>query len=131
MFTNLVGWQAGAVSFPLSDIILVHKACPLIDIMFSLHSGITNYLSTNNAGIHAFLATAINYECKMIIKQGSRRPSISVEPHPECFGKKNFSFHSSKCRPTLKLKNNFNKHLENRQLVRHWCREMIYKPQLF
>jgi len=42
LFTNLVGWHAGAVSIPLSDIILAQLACPLTDIMFCLHSGITN-----------------------------------------------------------------------------------------
>ncbi len=42
LFTNLVGWHAGTVSFPLSDVILAHLACPLSDIMFCLHSGITN-----------------------------------------------------------------------------------------
>jgi hypothetical protein len=42
LFTNLVGWHAGAVSLPLSDIILAQLACPLSDIMFCLHSGITN-----------------------------------------------------------------------------------------
>ncbi len=29
LFTNLVGWHAGAVSFPLSDVILAQLACPL------------------------------------------------------------------------------------------------------
>jgi hypothetical protein len=42
LFTNLVGWHASAVSFPLSDVILAQLACPLSDIMFCLHSGITN-----------------------------------------------------------------------------------------
>ncbi len=42
LFTSLVGWHAGAVSFPLSDVILAHLACPLSDVMFCLHSGITN-----------------------------------------------------------------------------------------
>jgi hypothetical protein len=42
LFTNLVGWHTGAVSFPLSDVILAQPACPLSDIMFCLHSGITN-----------------------------------------------------------------------------------------
>jgi hypothetical protein len=42
LFTNLVGWHAGAVSFPLSDIILTQLACPLSDVMLCLHSGITN-----------------------------------------------------------------------------------------
>jgi hypothetical protein len=42
LFTNLVRWHAGAVSFPLSDIILAQLACPLSDIMFCLHLGITN-----------------------------------------------------------------------------------------
>jgi hypothetical protein len=37
LFTNLVGWHAGAVSFPLSDIILAQLACPLSDIMFCLY----------------------------------------------------------------------------------------------
>ncbi len=42
LFTNLVGWHAGAARFPQSDIILAQLACPLSDIMFCLHSGITN-----------------------------------------------------------------------------------------
>ncbi len=42
LFTNLVRWHAGAVSFPLSDVILAQLVCPLSDIMFCLHSGITN-----------------------------------------------------------------------------------------
>ncbi len=44
LFTNLVGWHVGAVSFPLSDIILAQLAYPLSGVMFCLHSGIT-YLS--------------------------------------------------------------------------------------
>ncbi len=40
--TNLVWWHAGAVSFPLSDVILGQLACPLSDIIICLHSGITN-----------------------------------------------------------------------------------------
>jgi len=28
LFTNLVGWRAGAVSFPQSDVILAQLACP-------------------------------------------------------------------------------------------------------
>ncbi len=42
LFTNLVRWHPGAVSFPLSDVILAHLAGPLSDVMFCLHSGITN-----------------------------------------------------------------------------------------
>ena len=38
----LIGWHAGAVSFLLSDIILAHLVCPLSDIVFCLHSDITN-----------------------------------------------------------------------------------------
>ena len=34
LFTYLVGWHAGAVTFPLSDVILAQLACPLSDIMF-------------------------------------------------------------------------------------------------
>ncbi len=34
LFTNLVGWHAGAVSFLPSDVILAQLACPLSDIMF-------------------------------------------------------------------------------------------------
>jgi hypothetical protein len=34
LFTNLVGWHAGPVSFPLSDVILAQLACPLSDVMF-------------------------------------------------------------------------------------------------
>jgi hypothetical protein len=41
MFENLVGWHAGAVRFPPSDIILAQLTCPLSDIMFWLHTGIT------------------------------------------------------------------------------------------
>ncbi len=42
LFTNLVGWHAGAVSLPPIDVILAQLACPLSDIMICLHSGITN-----------------------------------------------------------------------------------------
>ncbi len=42
LFTNLVGWHTGAVSFPLSDVILAQLACPLSDVMFCLHWGKTN-----------------------------------------------------------------------------------------
>ncbi len=42
LFTNLVGRHAGNVSFPLSDVILAQLACPLSNIKFCLHSGITN-----------------------------------------------------------------------------------------
>ncbi len=42
LFTYLVGWHASAVSFPLSDVILAQLACPLSDVMFCIHSGITN-----------------------------------------------------------------------------------------
>jgi hypothetical protein len=42
LFTYLVGWHAGAVSFPPNDVILAQLAAPLSDIMIYLHSGITN-----------------------------------------------------------------------------------------
>jgi len=42
LFTNLVGWYTGAVSFPLSDVILAQLAYPPSDVMLCLHSGITN-----------------------------------------------------------------------------------------
>jgi hypothetical protein len=42
LFINLVRWPGSAVSFPLSDVILALLACPLSDVMFCLHSGITN-----------------------------------------------------------------------------------------
>ncbi len=42
LFTNLVGWHASAVSFPLSDIILALLPCPLSDVMFCFYSRITN-----------------------------------------------------------------------------------------
>jgi hypothetical protein len=42
LFTNLVGWHAGAVSFPPRNIILAQLACPLGYVMFCLHSGRTN-----------------------------------------------------------------------------------------
>jgi hypothetical protein len=42
LFINLAGWHTSAVSFPLSDVILAQLACPLSDVMFCLHSEITN-----------------------------------------------------------------------------------------
>jgi len=33
LVTNLVGWHAGAISFPLFDVILAQLVCPLSDIM--------------------------------------------------------------------------------------------------
>jgi hypothetical protein len=39
---NLVGWHASAVTLHVSDILLAQVACPLSDIMFCLHSRITN-----------------------------------------------------------------------------------------
>jgi hypothetical protein len=42
LFTNLVRWHTGAVSFLLSDVILAQLDCPLSDVMFCLHLGITN-----------------------------------------------------------------------------------------
>jgi hypothetical protein len=41
LFTILVRWHGGAVSFP-SDVILAQLACPLSDVIFCLHSGKTN-----------------------------------------------------------------------------------------
>ncbi len=52
LFTNLVGWHASTVSFPLSEIILAQLACPLSDVMFSLHSGVTK-LSLNKHWLNA------------------------------------------------------------------------------
>ncbi len=37
------------VSLTLSDVILAQSACPLSDVIYCLHSGITNYLYTNIA----------------------------------------------------------------------------------
>jgi len=34
LYTNLDGWDAGAVTFPLRNVILAHLACPQSDIMF-------------------------------------------------------------------------------------------------
>ncbi len=42
LFTNLVRWHAGVVSFPLTDVILAQLACPLSDVMLCLHLGIIN-----------------------------------------------------------------------------------------
>ncbi len=47
----LVRWHAIAVNFPLNDVILAQLACPLIDIMFYLHAGITN-LHLYNIGLN-------------------------------------------------------------------------------
>jgi hypothetical protein len=55
LFTNLVEWHAGTVSFPLSDVILAQVACPMSDVVICLHSGITSYstLFTNLVRWHA------------------------------------------------------------------------------
>ncbi len=58
LFTNLVGYHAGAVSFPLSDVILAQLACPLSYVVLCLHSGVT-YLST-------IIDLAFLLYCKMI-----------------------------------------------------------------
>jgi hypothetical protein len=42
LFTNLVGWHASAVSFPLSDATWAQLACLLSDVILGLHTGITN-----------------------------------------------------------------------------------------
>jgi hypothetical protein len=42
LFTNLVRWHVGAISFPIIDIILAQLACPRVTLCFCLHSGITN-----------------------------------------------------------------------------------------
>jgi hypothetical protein len=42
LFTYLVGWHAGTVSLPPSDVILAQLACSLSDVMFYVHSGILN-----------------------------------------------------------------------------------------
>ncbi len=36
LFTNLVGWHAGGVRFPPSDVILAQLACPLSDVIHVL-----------------------------------------------------------------------------------------------
>jgi len=41
LFTILVGWHIGAISFPLNDVIVAQLACPLSDVMFYLHSRAT------------------------------------------------------------------------------------------
>jgi hypothetical protein len=64
LFTNLVGWHAGAVSFPLSDVILAQLACPLSEIMLCLHSGITNlslYKHWTNVGGKDSLARLVEH----------------------------------------------------------------------
>jgi hypothetical protein len=38
LFTNLVGWHTGIITFPLSYIILAQLASPLSDVVFCLHS---------------------------------------------------------------------------------------------
>jgi len=55
LFTNLVGWHAGALNFPLSDVILAQLVCPLSDIMFYLCFGKITYLSTNIGSRHISL----------------------------------------------------------------------------
>jgi hypothetical protein len=52
LFTNLVGWHAGAVSLPPIDVSLAQLACPHSDITFYLHSGITNLSLYKHLDIH-------------------------------------------------------------------------------
>jgi hypothetical protein len=42
LFTNLVRWHTFAVSLTSIDVILAQLACPLSDVMYCLHSRITN-----------------------------------------------------------------------------------------
>jgi hypothetical protein len=42
LFTYLVRWHADAVGFLPSDVNLVQLVCPLSDVIFLLHSRITN-----------------------------------------------------------------------------------------
>ncbi len=84
LFTNLVGWHASIVSFPLSDVILVQLACPLSDVTFCLHSGITNlsfykhwhgpfliFLMKVKLVIYILAESAIDYgkECRCCLSQ--------------------------------------------------------------
>jgi hypothetical protein len=50
LFTNLVRWHANAVSFSQSDVILAQIACLLSDVMYCLHSGITNLSLLKHCG---------------------------------------------------------------------------------
>jgi hypothetical protein len=61
LFTNLVGWHAGAVSFLLSDVILAWLACPLSDVMLCLHSGITNLSLYKHWAIPSFCVRKLYY----------------------------------------------------------------------
>ncbi len=63
LFTNLVGWHAGCVSFPLSEDILAHLACALSDVMFCLHSGITNLSLYKSFDMDLTKAEDNNLEC--------------------------------------------------------------------
>jgi hypothetical protein len=69
LFTNLVRWHAGALTFPLSDVILAQLACPLSNVMFCLHrcfvyTGITN-LSLYKHGVRHCL---FDYTKEIIVK---------------------------------------------------------------
>ncbi len=60
LLTNLVGWHTGAVSLPLSNVILAQLACPPNDVMFCLHSGINIKTSNLNAQCQTRLDRFIN-----------------------------------------------------------------------
>jgi hypothetical protein len=59
LLTNLVGWHAGAVSFPLSDVILAQLACPLSEVMFCLHMGINKPGNTKGGSITVPLTSSL------------------------------------------------------------------------
>jgi len=47
LITFLVGWNEGAVSMPPWNVIIGQLACPLNDVIFSLHQEKLTYISTN------------------------------------------------------------------------------------
>jgi hypothetical protein len=61
LLTNLVRWHAGAVSFPLSGIILYQLACTLCDVMFCLHSGIANISLFSQAKFNSRLLEVVKF----------------------------------------------------------------------
>ncbi len=73
LFTNLVVWHTGTVSFPLSDIILAQIVCPLSDIMFCLHSGITNL------SLYKYCLGLGCYGCKLSRKMFLERQGAYLE----------------------------------------------------
>ncbi len=118
LFTYLFGWHAGAVSLPLSDIILAQLACLLSGVMFCLHSKITILSLYKQCSTVHILRPWRKLHCNWL----------------ECFMIEQFAQNKS----SLLLKNRDGRghkhaHYRSRELsyrileVQNWYRELMYQ----